>query len=74
MFKGVVKMTSDRGYLFIKRDDGLGGDVFCHMSTVSRAGICPLEKGDHVQFNLAPGRNGKTEAKDIVLLDEKATP
>ena len=71
LLKGEVKMISDRGYLFLKRIDGQG-DVFCHQSAVSRAGIAGLEVGDKVEFSLAPGRNGKSEAADLVLIEKAA--
>jgi CspA family cold shock protein len=69
--KGTIRMFSQKGYGFITRDDG-HSDVFVHISAITRAGLRALEKGDRVEFSLAPGRNGKTEAKDIVLLDEAA--
>jgi cold shock protein len=71
MFFGRMKMISERGYGFIARDDGQP-DVFVHLSAASKAGISGLEKGDRVSFDIVPGRNGKTEAANLHLLDAEA--
>jgi cold shock protein len=64
-------MVSERGYAFVTQENG-GPDVFLHMSQVSKAGLNGIEKGDRISFDLAPGRNGRTQAENIKLLDEAA--
>jgi hypothetical protein len=36
---------------------------------VERAGLRTLREGQKVQYELVPGRNGKTSAEDLVVLD-----
>ena len=45
--KGVAGRWNDRGFGFIKPDDG-GDDVFCHFSAI-KDGNC-LREGDRVEF------------------------
>jgi CspA family cold shock protein len=40
-----------------------------HISAVERAGLRTLREGQKVQYELVPGRNGKTSAEDLVVLD-----
>jgi CspA family cold shock protein len=69
MATGVVKMfNSDRGYGFIKPDDG-GPDVFLHVSALEQAGIGSLPTGARISFDLVMDqRKGKTNAQNVKLL------
>ena len=66
---GAVKwFNPTKGYGFIQPDDG-GNDAFVHISAVEQAGLSGLNEGQKVQYELAPGRDGKSSAENIVLTD-----
>ena len=66
---GTVKwFNPTKGYGFIQPSDG-SKDAFVHISAVERAGLRTLSEGQKVQYELVPGRNGKTSAEDLVVLD-----
>jgi CspA family cold shock protein len=69
MATGTVKwFNPTKGYGFIAPEDG-GSDAFVHISAVERAGLKSLEENAKVQYELVEGRNGKTSAEELVLLD-----
>jgi CspA family cold shock protein len=69
MPKGTVKwFNPTKGYGFISPDDG-GKDVFVHISAVERAGLSTLSEGQHVQYELQTGKNGKTSAENLKVAD-----
>ncbi|PHQ70136.1 MAG: cold-shock protein [Sneathiella sp.] len=69
MATGTVKwFNPTKGYGFIAPEDG-GADAFVHISAVERAGLTSLTENAKVQFELVEGRNGKTSAEELVLLD-----
>ena len=56
---GTVKFfNSERGYGFIKPDDG-GRDVFVHITAVERAGLKSLNEGQRISFDVEPDKKGK---------------
>ena len=56
---GIVKFfKSERGYGFIKPDDG-GRDVFVHITAVERAGLKSLNEGQRISFEVEPDKKGK---------------
>jgi len=57
-----------KGYGFIQPDDG-SNDAFVHISAVERAGLQSLREGQKVEFELVPGRNGKSSAENLVVQD-----
>ena len=66
---GTVKwFNTTKGYGFIAPEDG-SKDVFVHISAVERAGLGTLREGQHVSFEVRPGRNGRTAAEDLVSAD-----
>ena len=69
MAQGTVKFfNADRGYGFIGPDDG-GKDAFVHISALERAGITGLAEGQKVTYDLEEGRDGKTAATNIQIVD-----
>ena len=69
MATGTVKWFNlTKGYGFIQPSDG-GADAFGHISAVERAGLRSLSEGQKVEYELTPGRNGKSSAENLVLID-----
>ncbi len=69
MATGTVKwFNPTKGYGFIQPSDG-GADAFVHISAVERAGLRSLREGQKVEYELTPGRNGKSSAENLVVLD-----
>jgi CspA family cold shock protein len=66
MFKGVIKTwNADRGYGFIKRDDG-GPDAFAHIRHLS--GVFQPESGQAVTFDIVLDQRSGRERADAVRL------
>ena len=65
---GTVKFfNSERGYGFIKPDDG-GRDVFVHVTAVERAGLKALTEGQRISFEVEPDKKGKgPKAVNLVI-------
>ena len=65
---GIVKFfNSERGYGFIKPDDG-GPDVFVHITAVERAGLKSLTEGQRISYDVEPDKKGKgPKAVDLVI-------
>ena len=69
MATGIVKwFNGTKGFGFIKPDDG-GKDVFVHISAVEQAGLQGLNDDQKVSFELEPGRDGRTKAVSLSLID-----
>ncbi len=66
---GTVKFFNmDRGYGFIAPEDG-SKDAFVHISAMERAGISSLDEGQKVEYVVQPGRDGKSAAENLKLVD-----
>jgi cold shock protein len=69
MSVGTVKwFNATKGYGFIQPEDG-SKDVFVHISAVQRAGLQGLREGQKVKYELMMGRNGKSSAENLTVLD-----
>jgi len=65
MASGTVKwFNSQKGYGFIAPEGG-SKDVFVHISAVERAGLRGLNEGQRIQYDLVPGKNGKSSAENL---------
>ena len=66
---GTVKWFDPyRGYGFIQPQDG-SKDAFVHVSAVEQAGLSTLREGQKVSYELTPGRNGKSSASNLAVVD-----
>ena len=64
--QGKVKWFNNaKGYGFIERESG--SDVFVHFSNIQGSGYKSLEEGQHVEFDVAPGRKGE-EAQNVRVI------
>ncbi len=69
MITGTVKwFNPNTGYGFIQPEDGTG-DTFVHISAVRRARLETLIEGQKVEYELQPGRDGKSAAENLKLVD-----
>jgi len=67
MAAGKVKwFNAQKGYGFTTPDDG-GADVFVHISALQQSGLSELRDGQAVEFQIEPGKNGKTAAANLKL-------
>ena len=67
MATGTVKWFNPaKGFGFIEPDGG-GEDAFVHISAVERAGLSTLQEGQKVNFDLQPGKNGKSSAENLTI-------
>jgi CspA family cold shock protein len=69
MTTGTVKWFNPaKGYGFIEPEDG-GKDAFVHISAVEAAGLGTLNEGQKVSYEVQPGRDGKSAAENISIVD-----
>jgi cold shock protein len=69
MATGTVKwFNTTKGFGFIAPDAG-GSDVFVHISAVERAGLTGLADNQKVEYDLREGRDGRSSASELKLLD-----
>ena len=69
MTKGTVKwFNAAKGFGFIEPDDG-SKDAFVHITAVERAGLTSLSEGQHVEYELQNGKNGKSSAENLSVVD-----
>ncbi len=66
---GTVKWFNvNKGFGFITPDEG-GQDAFVHITAVERAGISGLNEGQRVEYEVQPGRDGKSAAENLKLIE-----
>jgi CspA family cold shock protein len=69
MATGTVKwFNPSKGFGFIEPSDG-SKDAFVHISAIERAGLSTLNEGQKVSYELEAGRDGKSSAENISVLD-----
>lgn len=65
MAQGSVKwFNAEKGYGFIEVDGG-EPDVFVHHSAIQMEGYRALEEKQRVEFDIAPGRDGRMQAANV---------
>lgn len=70
MALGTVKWFNKmKGYGFIQPEDG-SNDVFVHITAVERSGLTAIEEGQKLEFELTQGRDGRTTADELKLVEE----
>ncbi len=66
---GTVKWFNPaKGFGFIEPEDGTN-DAFIHISAVERAGLNSLNEGQKVSYELQAGRNGKSSAENLSVIN-----
>ena len=69
MATGTVKwFNPSKGFGFIEPEDG-SKDAFVHISAVEAAGLSTLNEGQKVSFDIEAGRDGKSSAAYISVID-----
>ena len=69
MTAGTVKFfNSAKGFGFIEPEDG-SKDAFVHISAVEQAGLSTLNEGQKVSYELEAGRDGKSSAANISVIE-----
>jgi CspA family cold shock protein len=66
---GTVKFYNTVSGFGVIEPDGGGKDTFVHISAVQRAGLVDLREGQRIQYDLEPGRDGKSAAENLVAMD-----
>jgi CspA family cold shock protein len=61
----VTFFNAEKGFGFISREGA--DDVFVHFSNIVGEGYKTLDEGQHVEFDVAPGRK-REEAKNVRAL------
>jgi CspA family cold shock protein len=57
-----------KGFGFIEPEDK-SKDVFIHISALERAGINGLAEGQKIEYELGAGRDGRSSAENVKLVD-----
>ena len=66
---GTVKFFNPtKGFGFIEPEDG-SKDAFVHITAVEDAGLRSLNEGQKLNYELTPGKNGKSSAEKLQLVD-----
>jgi CspA family cold shock protein len=65
MPKGTIRRLMDRGFGFIKTEDGT--DLFFHRNNLEGVEFNDLSEGQEVEFEKGPGRDGRPEAVKVRL-------
>lgn len=66
---GTVKwFNATKGFGFIAPEDQ-GKDVFIHISALEKGGISGLAEGQKIEYELGAGRDGRTSAENVKLVD-----
>ncbi len=70
MAKGTIRRLTDRGYGFIKTEQG--EDLFFHSNDVEGVEFNSLREGQEVEFEKGQGRDGRPKAVNVKLAETQA--
>ncbi len=70
MAKGTIAKLMDRGYGFIKAEQG--EDLFFHSNDVEGVEFNSLSEGQEVEFEKGQGRDGRPKAVNVKLAEAQA--
>lgn len=59
----IKKLCSDRGFGFIKNQNGR--DIFFHAKNLANCEFTDIQEGLPVEFDEEPGKEGKTKAVNV---------
>ena len=65
MPNGTIRRLMDRGYRFIKTEQG--GDLFFHRNELQGVDYNSLREGQEVEFEIGRGRDGRSQAVKVRL-------
>ncbi len=67
MSKGTIARVMDRGFGFIKAEEG--ADLFFHRNDLEGVEFNSLQAGQEVEFEKSEGRDGRPSAVKVKLTD-----
>ena len=67
MSKGTIARVMDRGFGFIKTEEG--ADLFFHRNDLEGVEFNSLQAGQEVEFEKSDGRDGRPAAVKVKLID-----
>ncbi len=67
MPKGTIARLMDRGFGFIKAEEG--GELFFHSNDVEGVEFNSLSEGQEVEFEKGQGRDGRPKAANVKLAE-----
>ncbi len=71
MSKGTIRRVMDRGFGFIKTEDGT--DLFFHRNDLEGVEFNSLSEGQEVEFEKGQGRDGRPTAVKVRLAETQAS-
>ena len=70
MAKGTIRrLITDRGFGFIKTEEET--DLFFHRNKLQEVDYNSLREGQEVEFEVSPGRDGRSRAVKVRLAEPK---
>jgi CspA family cold shock protein len=70
MLKGTIQNLIDRGFGFIKTEDGK--ELFFHRNEIVGVEFSSLRVGQEVEFEMGQDRKGRSAAVKVTLIETKA--
>ena len=67
MSKGTIARVTDRGFGFIKTEEG--ADLFFHRNDLEGVEFNSLQAGQEVEYEKSEGREGRPAAVKVRLID-----
>ena len=67
-FGCVTFWRADKGFGFVKPDDGISDNTFVHASQIRRTGLSELSRGQRVSYELGLDCKGKMMALNVELI------